>query len=138
MEPEFDMEISDALRDLESAFNAPLEAAADEIADGLVDLYRRSIEGVGAVESGRLRDLVHIRTATRSGDEIVRAIASERKTDGGEFLSGIVEFGWTERANAQESYPGRFPAEIAVEEAGPVIRDALDNQFGRFGFGRAS
>jgi hypothetical protein len=135
-ETEFDLEIPDALRNLEGAFVAPIEGAADEIADGIVGLYKGAIEGVGAVATGRFRDMVHVRTATRSGEVIQRVIASERKTDSGIFLSGIIEFGWDERADGQGSYPGRFPALLAVENAGPVISDAFDNQFARIGIRR--
>ena len=128
---EYEVLIPDALRHLKDIFDDVIEAALDDVAAGAVTLYQNTITSVGAVLSGRFRDTVHVRSASRSGDLRERIVASEVP------YSGVVEEGWLRRAHGQESYPGRHPAKITVESAGPIVRDAFENQFLRVGFGRS-
>lgn len=128
---EYQVLIPDALRHLDQVLDDPLNAALDTIADGLTALYQATITSVGAVLSGRFRDTVHAREATRRGDLKERIVASDM------YYSGIVELGWISRARGQASYPGRYPAKLTALQAGPVIYAAFDNQMTRVGFGRS-
>jgi hypothetical protein len=129
-EVEMQLVIPDALRHLDQVLDDPLNQALDAIAEGIVALYKSNITSVGAVLTGRFRDTVHVRSATRAGDLKERIVASDAP------YSGVVEYGWLDRARGQSSYPGRFPAQATVQQAGPVINLAIDNQLMRVGFGR--
>lgn len=122
--------IPDVLLRFQDVFEEPLETSAEAIAQAMVILYKDSITSVGAVLSGRFRNTVRIRSATRRGDVIERIVASDMP------YSGVIEEGWLRRAHGQESYPGRHPAERAVERALPVVRDVFETQFNRVGIGR--
>lgn len=122
--------IPDVLLRFEDVFEEPLETSAEAIARAMVVLYKDEITSVGAVLSGRFRNTVKIRSATRRGDTIERIVASDMP------YSGVVEEGWLRRARGQESYPGRHPAERAVERALPIVRDVFETQLNRVGIGR--
>jgi hypothetical protein len=122
-----EVEIPDALRHIGDIFHDPFEQAMDDIANGYVALYKGEIVSVGAVLSGRFRDRVHVRSASRYGDTIEKIIASEVP------YSGVVEYGWIERARGQASYPGRYPAARAIDRGQLMLREAFDNQLARIG-----
>lgn len=97
------------------------EDALQEIAEGLVGLYKQEIIAVGAVDTRFFLDTVGIRFASRG----------ERQVASDAFYSGIVEHGWIWRARGQDSYPGRFPAGRAIAQLEPVIEDAFTRQLYR-------
>jgi hypothetical protein len=127
---EYAVEVPDAFRNLTQVLDDPLTAALDSIAAGVIALYQTTITSVGAVLTGRFRDTVHVREASRAGDLRERIIASDA------LYSGIVEFGWIYRARGQASYPARYPALITRDAAGPIIYDAFAMQMTRMAFVR--
>jgi len=101
--------------------NKQIEQALDDVSSGLISLYQAEIEAVGAVDTGYLRDTVRVRSR-RKGE---RFVASDAE------YSGVVEFGWINRAKGQASYPGRWPAGRAVVLLGPVVEQAFARQIRR-------
>lgn len=113
--------IPDGIRSLAPDVQDYSEDALQEIAEGLIGLYKEQIEAVDAVDSRFFLETVGIRFASR-GERHVASDAS---------YSGVVEHGWIFKAGGQESYPGRFPAARAVSMLEPVIDDAFQHQLFR-------
>ena len=119
-----EVHVPDALRNFYAFFEDPVEAALDDIAKETVTLYQSFIEEVGAVSSGDFRDTVRVREVSL-GERIVASDVA---------YSGVVEYGWINRARGQESYPGRHPAQMTVDALDSVVHDAFETQFIRAGW----
>lgn len=113
--------VPDALRHIGGDVDSVFEPALDEIAKGLIKLYQYRIMAVGAIDSGDFINTVEVR---EKGSRY-RVVGSQVS------YSGVVEFGWIERAQGQASYPGRFPAAQAIGMMEPVIADAFAHQMWR-------
>lgn len=116
------IEIPSALLRFGSDFGEGIERALDEIGEQGTTLYQQEGEAVGARDSGHFIDTIHVRDASR---RLTRVIASDAS------YSGVIEDGWQTRGRGQESYPGRHPAQRAIEKFEPVVQDAFLHQFGR-------
>lgn len=85
---------------LSSEFQRPVEEFKDAVLNYVADAYKFYVVAVGAVDTGELLESIHV-----EGNSIVASSQHAK----------VVEIGWTERAKGQASYPGRFPAQKAVE-----------------------
>jgi hypothetical protein len=115
----YPVEIPDALRRLGHDLQEDSEAALDEIADGLVDVYKEEIEAVDAIDTRHFIDTVRVREASIRFERLVASDAG---------YSGIVEEGRDDTPN----YEGRFPAARAIARLDPIIENAFDHQLARF------
>ena len=113
--------IPEAIRYLGPDINKATEPALDEIAKGVIRLYKEEITAVDAIDTGFFINTVHTRFATKGE----RVIASDAN------YSQVIETGWAKRAGGQASYPGRFPATRAIARTGPVIENAFDRALRR-------
>lgn len=124
------LEVPDGVMHLSRELRIPIEELGNASAHYLADAYKFYVVEVGAVDSGELLYSIHVEEGASGGSherKYVRASANHAM---------VVEIGWTERAQGQESYPGRFPAAKAVEflleglRNGNVV-DALNWRLGK-------
>lgn len=122
--------IPEILDNLSDSLQRPIEQIDEAITYFLADAYRTFIVAVGAVDKGELLFAVHVEEGPSGGGLHTKYVVADVDH------AAVVEFGWTERASGQASYPGRFPAEKAVEftlrelESGRIL-DALDWRLGK-------
>jgi hypothetical protein len=124
------IEIPAGVLNLSQELQSPIEDVSDAATHYLSDAYKFYVVEVGAVDSGELLFSIHVEEGASGGDyhrKYVRAGAAHAM---------VVEVGWTERGQGQASYPGRFPAQKAVEslleglQSGRVV-DALAWRLGK-------
>lgn len=124
------VQVPDGALHLSRQFQEPLEELSDAVAHYLEDAYKYYSVVVGAVDTGEHLFSIHVEEGPSGGDEYQKYVVASSGH------SMVIEIGWTERAKGQASYPGRFPAEKAVEfliqglESGRV-QDALSWRLGR-------
>lgn len=115
---------------LSETFEGRIDKLHDAAALYLSDAYKYYIYVVGAVDTGELLGSVHIEEGPSGGGDHIKYIVA------GADHAMVVETGWILRAQGQASYPGRFPAQRALEhllqglENGEVL-EALEWRIGR-------
>lgn len=122
--------VPDVVYDISGQLQRPMEEVKDAIVYYLADAYRSFIVAVGAVDKGHLLFSVHVEEGPSGGGMFIKYVVADVNH------AAIVELGWTNRAQGQASYPGRYPAQKAVEftiselQSGRIV-DALDWRLGR-------
>lgn len=125
-----DFVVPEVLYDLSGALQKPISEVDDAVAYFLADAYRSFIVAVGAVDTGELLFAVHVEEGGEGGGLSTKYVVADVDH------AAIVEIGWTDRAAGQASYPGRFPAQKAVEftleqlTSGRIV-DALEWRLGK-------
>jgi len=115
-------EIGSGLRDLGTPFVGEFAQAEDVIATLLRDVWKSKALEVRAYRSGDYyRSIVRDANAIHSGDTRIRDVLSEVG------YADIIERGRRDTPN----YPGRFPAEQAVDAADYDITKILSDAAGR-------
>lgn len=104
------VDIPEGLLDLQEELEVPMDELLLASAEYTRDIYRYYIDLVEAVRTGDLMGSVHIEDGpvAKGGKKQKYIVASAD-------YAKVVEYGWTERGRGQDSYPGRFPAQLAVE-----------------------
>jgi hypothetical protein len=125
-----DFVVPEALYDISGQLQKPISEVDDAVAYYLADAYRSFIVAVGAVDTGELLFAVHVEEGPSGGGISTKYVVADVDH------AAVVEIGWTERAAGQASYPGRYPAQKAVEytleqlNSGRIV-DALEWRLGR-------
>lgn len=120
----------EVLENLSGSLQRPIDQIDDAITYFLADVYRSFIVAVGAVDSGELLFAVHVEEGPSGGGLHTKYVVADVDH------AAVVEYGWTERAQGQLSYPGRYPGQKAIEftleqlSSGQIL-DALDWRLGR-------
>lgn len=113
-------------RELQSPINEIHDAAAQYLSDS----YKFYVAAVGAVDTGDLITSIHVEEGPSGG------VLHQKYVVAGVPYAIVVETGWTERGQGQASYPGRFPAQKAIEsfldamKSGEIV-DALQWRLGK-------
>jgi hypothetical protein len=122
--------VPESLQDLSGHLQRPIEQIDDAVAYYLADSYKYYIVAVGAVDTGELLMSVHVEEGPSGGGLHTKYVIADADH------AKIVETGWLNRAKGQASYPGRYPAQKAVDftiselNSGRII-DALEWRLGR-------
>ena len=130
MHLKMDFVVPEVLYDLSRTLQKPISEVDDAVAYYLADAYRSFITAVGAVDTGEFLFSVHVEEGPQGGGISTKYVVADVDH------AAIVEFGWTDRAAGQSSYPGRFPAQKAVEftleqlSSGRIV-DALEWRLGK-------
>lgn len=125
-----DFVVPEVLNDISGALQQPIEKTDEAIAYYLADAYRSFVVAVGAVDTGELLFSIHIEEGPSGGGMHTKFVVADADH------AAIVEYGWTERAQGQESYPGRYPGQKAIEftleqlSSGNIV-DALEWRLGK-------
>jgi hypothetical protein len=124
------MEVPPDILQMHEDFQVPIQMLSEASANYLADMYRYYIAAVGAVDTGELIESVHIVDGSDSADDHLKYVRA------GAGHAAVIEYGWTNRAKGQLSYPGRFPAQKAFEsfiekmDSGEIV-DALNWRLGK-------
>lgn len=123
---EFTIQVPDEVLNLSREFQGPMDELIDAAALYISDAYKYYVVVVGAVDTGELLHSIHVEEGP-GRVKYIRASADHAM---------VVEVGWIHRARGQASYPGRYPAQKAVESFleglnnGEIV-DALNWRMGR-------
>lgn len=112
------IEVSQSVKNLAGGSIRLFEAVQDTGAGEIAVDWRGNV----ARRTGRFQDSIGARDAVMMGDVrtiLINAPAAEQ-------YSGVYEFGWTNRARGQLSYPGRYAAKRAIETADHTIKELID------------
>lgn len=124
--PNVQIQVPDEVFNLSQEFQSPIEELSEVSANYLADAYRFYVVAVGAVDKGELLYSIHV----EDGPGFTKWVVASANH------GMIVELGWIDRAQGQASYPGRHPAEKAIEfffnqlESGEIV-DALQWRMGK-------
>lgn len=124
------MEVPPEILTLSERLQIPIEELSDAAALYLADTYKYYVAAVGAVDTGELLYSIHVEDGVGGSDDHVKYVRA------GAAHASVVEYGWTDRAQGQLSYPGRFPAQKAFEsfiekmDSGEIV-DAINWRLGK-------
>ena len=124
------IDVPEAVMNLGEQLQDPMDDLLDVSAHYIAGAYRSYIVKEGAVESGEFLRSVHVEGDFRlAGDRHKQVVA-----DVG--YSAVIEYGWISRGAGQASYPGRYPAQQAIQFyinnfVANEIRSGLGGSFGR-------
>jgi hypothetical protein len=103
------IEVPDGVMHLSRELQSPINELSDASAQYLSDAYKYYVVVVGAVDTGELLYSIHVEEGPSGGDSHRKYVVA------GANHAKVVEIGWIERGQGQASYPGRFPAQKAIE-----------------------
>jgi hypothetical protein len=103
------IELPDGLMNLSQEFQAPIEEFSDAAAEYIRDIYKYYIDQAGAIRSGAFLQSVHVEEGPSGSGEHRKYVIADVP------YAKVVEIGWIERGQGQTSYPGRYPAQDAIE-----------------------
>ncbi len=124
------IDVPDGVMHLSRELQSPIDELSDAAAHYLSDAYKYYVVAVGAVDKGELLYSIHVEEGASGGGQHQKYVVADANH------AMVVEIGWTERAQGQLSYPGRYPGAKAVEhlleglQNGEVV-DALAWRMGR-------
>lgn len=108
-------QIGSGLYDLASALEPDFERAEDEIAVLLQQSWKRKTLDVRAYRTGAYYRSIEVQSLLRQGDARIRDVQSDVG------YADIIERGRRDTPN----YPGRYPAQLGLEEADDGIINIL-------------
>lgn len=103
------IEVSGEVMNLSQELQFPLDELSDASAQYLADAYKYYVVVTNSVDEGELLYSIHVEEGASGGSERTKYVVASSNH------AKVIELGWSERAQGQLSYPGRFPGAKAVE-----------------------
>lgn len=103
------VEVPDEVMSLSQELQTPLDMLSDASVQYLADAYKYYVVVTDSVDEGELLYSIHVEEGPSGGSQLTKYVVASSNH------AKIIELGWTERAQGQLSYPGRFPAAQAIE-----------------------